>query len=270
MIRIDENSGQVPSEQLMQDMGKLIEEMTREGASIHTAGLRPTAEGVRVRLRKGQLSSVDYVFFTETKEAIGGFAIVEAPSMREAVELTRRFLRVHGDTWNIECEVRQMEGPDCGTDFEGETRRAWLRRVSDLTIGHGRRTVSPGSGGVRGGGTRGGCPLERVRQGDQARVRERRTRERHPGRERVRDRSVGRQESARHGHARVSRLRGGGGECSPRRESPRNSRTHPRPLPRPVRPCAILRAIGERAHRVRAARRRVEHVGRFEYGLAVP
>ena len=115
MIRIDENSGQVPSEQLMQDMGKLIVEMTREGVLIHTAGLRPTAEGVRVRLRKGQLSSVDGPF-TETKEVIGGFAILQAGSMREAVELTRRFLRVHGDTWDIECEVRQMEGPDCGTE----------------------------------------------------------------------------------------------------------------------------------------------------------
>jgi hypothetical protein len=115
MIRVDENSGQVPTEQLMQDMGKLIEEMTREGVLILTAGLRPTRDGVRVRLRKGQLSSVDGPF-TETKEMIGGFAILEAPSMREALELTRRFLKVHGDTWNIECEVRQMEGPDFGTE----------------------------------------------------------------------------------------------------------------------------------------------------------
>ena len=55
MIRIDERAGQVPSEQLMQDMGKLINEATRTGALIRTAGLRPTAEGRRVRLHKGQL-----------------------------------------------------------------------------------------------------------------------------------------------------------------------------------------------------------------------
>jgi hypothetical protein len=115
MIRVDENSGQVPSEQLMQDMGKLIEEMTREGVLIRTAGLRPTSEGVRVRLRRGTLSTVDGPF-TETKEVIGGFAVLEAASMKEAIELTRRFLRVHGDTWDIECEVRQMEGPEFGTD----------------------------------------------------------------------------------------------------------------------------------------------------------
>jgi hypothetical protein len=115
MIRIDENRGQAPSEQLMHDMGKLIDELTREGALVRTAGLRPTAEGTRVRLRRGLLSSVDGPF-TETKEVIGGFAILEAESMEEAIELTKRFLRVHGDEWDIECEVRQLDGPESGSD----------------------------------------------------------------------------------------------------------------------------------------------------------
>ena len=47
---------------------------------------------------------------------IGGFAILEADSMEKAVELTRRFLRLHGNEWDIECEVRQMEGPDFGLE----------------------------------------------------------------------------------------------------------------------------------------------------------
>jgi hypothetical protein len=113
MIRVNENTGQVPSEQLMQDMGVLIDEMTRTGVLISTAGLRPTKEGVRVRLRKGALSTVDGPF-AETKEVVGGFAIVEAASMKEAVELTKRFLKVHGDEWDIECEVRQLDGPEFG------------------------------------------------------------------------------------------------------------------------------------------------------------
>ena len=113
MIRINENSGQVPSEKLMNDMGKLIEEMTRDGTLIKTAGLRPTAEGVRVRLRGGKLSTVDGPF-AETKEVIGGFAIIEAESRKEAIELTKRFLKIHGDEWDIECEVRQLDGPDFG------------------------------------------------------------------------------------------------------------------------------------------------------------
>jgi hypothetical protein len=113
MIRINENTGQVPSEQLMTDMGKLIEEMTQAGTLVSTAGLRPTSEGVRVRLRRGKLTTVDGPF-TETKEVIGGYAVLEAKSKEEAVELTRRFLKVHGDEWDIECEVRQLDGPEIG------------------------------------------------------------------------------------------------------------------------------------------------------------
>jgi hypothetical protein len=94
MIRLDEKRGQVPSEQLMNDMGKLMEEMTREGTLISTAGLRPTAEGARVRLRGGRLSTTDGPF-TETREVIGGYAIVEAKSRDEAVELGKQFMDVH-------------------------------------------------------------------------------------------------------------------------------------------------------------------------------
>jgi len=115
MIRIDEKSGQQPSQQLMDDMGKLIEEMTRNGTLVSTAGLRPTAEGARVRLRHGKLSTVDGPF-TETKEMVGGYAVFEAASMKEAVELTKRFLKIHGDEWDIECEVRQLDGPEFGTE----------------------------------------------------------------------------------------------------------------------------------------------------------
>ena len=115
MIRVDEKTGQVPSEQLMQDMGKLIEDMTRDRTLVLTAGLRPTSEGARVRLRNGRLTTTDGPFI-ETKEVIGGFAIVEAASMKEAIELTKRFLSIHGDTWDIECEVRQLDGPEFGAD----------------------------------------------------------------------------------------------------------------------------------------------------------
>lgn len=114
MIRIDETTGQVPSEQLMADMGKLIEELTRTGQLVSTAGLRHTSEGVRVRLHRGGRFTVLDGPFTETKEVIGGYAILEAPSRAEAVELTRRFLKVHGTDWEVECEVRQLDGPEFG------------------------------------------------------------------------------------------------------------------------------------------------------------
>lgn len=110
MVRINENAGVEITEQLMTDMGKLMDELTRAGALIDTAGLRPSSEGVRVRLNGGKTSVIDGPF-TETKEVIGGYAILEAKSKEEAIELTRRFLKVHGDEWAIECEVRQLEEP---------------------------------------------------------------------------------------------------------------------------------------------------------------
>jgi hypothetical protein len=113
MIRISENTAQVPSEQLMSDMGKLMGELTDAGKLISTAGLRPTSEGVRVRQRNGELSMTDGPF-TEGKEVIGGYAILEVTSKEEAVQLTRRFLQVHGDEWDLECEVRQLDGPEAG------------------------------------------------------------------------------------------------------------------------------------------------------------
>jgi hypothetical protein len=98
----------------MADMGKLMDELTRTGQLVSTAGLRPTSDGVRVKLhRGGKLTVVDGPF-TETKEVIGGYAILEAPSKAEAIELTRRFLKVHGTDWDIECEVRQLAGPEFG------------------------------------------------------------------------------------------------------------------------------------------------------------
>lgn len=117
MVRIEEN-GQVPSERLINEMGKLIEELSGSGKLVSTAGLRPTAEGTRLRWRRGQLSAVDGPF-AETKEVVGGYAILEAGSRAEALELTRRFLEVHGDEWDVECELRQLAGPEFGEACAG-------------------------------------------------------------------------------------------------------------------------------------------------------
>ena len=113
MIRIDENTGQKPSERLMTEMGKLIDEMTKDGTLVRTAGLRPTKEGFRVRSRHGKVSTKDGPF-TESKEVIGGYAVLEATSKEHAIELTRRFLAVHGDEWDLECEVRPLDGAEFG------------------------------------------------------------------------------------------------------------------------------------------------------------
>ena len=106
LVRITE-SGQQPTERLMKEMGKLVEEMTRSGQLVSTAGLTGTREGKLIRWNRGKVSMTDGPF-TETKEVIGGYAILEAPSMKEAAELTNRFLAVHGDEWNVECELRPL------------------------------------------------------------------------------------------------------------------------------------------------------------------
>ena len=107
VVRVAE-TGQMPSERLMAEMGKLIEEFTAKGVLLDTGGLRPSSEGIRLRNHHGKLSRTDGPF-TEAREVIGGYAILKADSMEEAIKLTERFLEVHGDEWNVECEVRQME-----------------------------------------------------------------------------------------------------------------------------------------------------------------
>lgn len=111
LIRVQENTGQKPSETLMADMGRLITEMTADGTLLDTAGLRPTSEGKRVRLSSGRQTVSDGPF-TESKEVIGGYALLKADSMEHALQLTRRFLDVHGDEWEVECELRQLD-PAC-------------------------------------------------------------------------------------------------------------------------------------------------------------
>ena len=112
MIRVQENTGKQPSERLMTEMGKLMSEMTEAGKLLDTAGLAPTASGKRVRLRAGRISVVDGPF-TETKEVVGGYAMLSAESMDEAIVLTERFVELHvADGWEIDCEVRQVFEPD--------------------------------------------------------------------------------------------------------------------------------------------------------------
>jgi hypothetical protein len=95
----------------MTEMGKLIEDMTKSGALIATEGCLPSALGARVRLSGGAYTVTDGPF-TEAKETVGGFALIRASSKEEAIELTKRFLKVAGDG---ETEIRQVyEVPPAG------------------------------------------------------------------------------------------------------------------------------------------------------------
>jgi hypothetical protein len=100
----DMEAGVPPTRQQMADMGKFIEEMAKSGALLLTDGLQPSSKGARVRLSGGKVTVTDGPF-TETKELIAGFAIVQVKSKAEAVELAKRFLKLAGDG---ESEIRQM------------------------------------------------------------------------------------------------------------------------------------------------------------------
>ena len=93
-----------PSPEEMARMGKMIEESMKSGKLLSTEGCLPTALGARVRIDNGNFTVKDGPF-TEAKEVVGGFAILDAASRDEAVAFVKEFLGVMGQG---ECELRQI------------------------------------------------------------------------------------------------------------------------------------------------------------------
>ena len=93
-----------PTPDMMAKMNAFIEELTKAGKLIATEGRKAGAPGMKIRMRKGQLSVTDGPF-TEAKELIGGFALMNLDSREEIVTLTRRFLEIAGDG---ESEIIEM------------------------------------------------------------------------------------------------------------------------------------------------------------------
>lgn len=96
--------GRPPSQEEMARMGQFIEQETKAGVLITSEGCLPSALGARVRLSNGKVTVTDGPF-AETKELIGGLAIIQANSKEEAIESVKRFLNVAGDG---ETEVRAL------------------------------------------------------------------------------------------------------------------------------------------------------------------
>ena len=94
-----------PSIEHIEKMQKLVEEGQKAGWLLSTEGCLPSARGARVRSEGGRVTVTDGPF-TESKELVAGFAILEAKSKEEAIELTKTFLAVAGG--DGECEVREV------------------------------------------------------------------------------------------------------------------------------------------------------------------
>jgi hypothetical protein len=93
-----------PSQDEMARMGKLVEDGMRSGYLLGVEGCMPSAAGARIRFSDGKLSVTDGPF-SESKEVVGGFAIIQANSKQEAVEHVKNFIQTAGDG---ECELRQL------------------------------------------------------------------------------------------------------------------------------------------------------------------
>ena len=105
-----------PPPALMEAMGRFVERSMKAGVLVATGGLLPSAEGVRVRLAGGQLTVTDGPF-SEGKEVIGGWAILEAASKEEAIRIATEFMSLHREHWpefEGESEVRPMFDPGVG------------------------------------------------------------------------------------------------------------------------------------------------------------
>jgi hypothetical protein len=93
-----------PDEKLFTEMAAFIEEMTAKGVLLATGGLAP--EGVVITSEGDEMTVTDGPF-TEAREAVGGFALVEVGSKEEAIELGRRFRRIVGDGKSV---IQQVFG----------------------------------------------------------------------------------------------------------------------------------------------------------------
>ncbi|GLU48175.1 YciI family protein [Nocardiopsis ansamitocini] len=109
MIRLDEQNPPAEEDgpEFAERMGALYEEITKAGVMLDTGGLAPTAESTRVTWSGGTLSSIDGPF-TESKEVVGGYSIIQAKDKAEALEWARRFLQVHDEHWTITAEIREI------------------------------------------------------------------------------------------------------------------------------------------------------------------
>ena len=93
-----------PSQQEIEEMGRFMDQYVKTGQLIATEGCLPSRNGARVRREDGEITVTDGPF-TESKEVVGGFAILGAVDIADAIELSEAFLGVIGDA---ECEVREL------------------------------------------------------------------------------------------------------------------------------------------------------------------
>jgi len=105
-----------PPPALMEAMGKFMERSFKDGSLVETGGLLPSKDGMRLRLANGKITVTDGPF-SESKEVIGGWAILKADTKAEAIRIATEFMELHRKYWpefEGESEVRPMFDPGMG------------------------------------------------------------------------------------------------------------------------------------------------------------
>jgi hypothetical protein len=122
----DSEAGVMPSEELLAAMGEFNEEMVKAGVLLAGEGLHPTSKGARVGFGgAGERVVIDGPF-TETKELIAGFWLMQVGSFEEAVDWIKRCPNPHDEPGEI--EIRQIfEAEDFGEEFTPELREQEAR-----------------------------------------------------------------------------------------------------------------------------------------------
>jgi hypothetical protein len=127
----DSEAGVLPSEELLTEMGKFNEELVKAGVMLAGEGLQPSSKGARVKF-SGDKRTVTDGPFTETKELIAGFWLLEVKSKEEAIEWVKRAPNPMPGTEG-EIEIRQVfESEDFGDEFTPELREQEERLRSQL------------------------------------------------------------------------------------------------------------------------------------------
>jgi hypothetical protein len=107
----DSEAGKPPDPRVLAEIGKHSEEMIKKGILLETGGLLPSSKGARIQVNGKKMVVIDGPF-TETKELIGGYAILKASSKQEAIEMGKAFMKLHtdvlGESYEGQLEIRQL------------------------------------------------------------------------------------------------------------------------------------------------------------------
>jgi hypothetical protein len=132
LLKADKNTeaGVLPDEKLLTEMGKYNEELVRAGLLLAGEGLQPSSKGARVRFSGTKRTVIDGPF-TEAKELIAGFWLIQVKSKEEAIEWVKRCPNPTGT--EAEIEIRQVfEASDFGSEFTPELREQEERLRAQL------------------------------------------------------------------------------------------------------------------------------------------